>query len=218
MVDYNNFAKTFSKSRKNMKWEEIDYFLSFLEWKENINILDIWCGNWRFLSHLKEKEINYSDYIWVDLSEWLLEEASFIHPKDRFLHLNMLDLDNIKDKYNNVFLIASFHHLNSIQDRLLVLTKVYNLLEDWWMVFITNWSLSSELNKSKYSKSIIKDSKNKFWSLDYNIKIWEFDRYYHSFDLSELEYFFKEVGFEVIENREFENKRNFVSIIKKKWA
>jgi hypothetical protein len=30
-VDYNNFAKTFSKSRKNMKWEEIDYFLSFLE-------------------------------------------------------------------------------------------------------------------------------------------------------------------------------------------
>jgi hypothetical protein len=27
MVDYNNFAKTFSSSRKNMKWEEIDYFL-----------------------------------------------------------------------------------------------------------------------------------------------------------------------------------------------
>jgi hypothetical protein len=29
-VDYNNFAKTFSNSRKNMKWEEIDYFVSFL--------------------------------------------------------------------------------------------------------------------------------------------------------------------------------------------
>jgi hypothetical protein len=28
MVDYNNFAKEFAKSRKNMKWEEIDYFLT----------------------------------------------------------------------------------------------------------------------------------------------------------------------------------------------
>jgi hypothetical protein len=26
-VDYDNFAKTFSKSRENMKWEEIEYFL-----------------------------------------------------------------------------------------------------------------------------------------------------------------------------------------------
>jgi hypothetical protein len=29
-VDYNNFATTFSQSRKNMKWEEIDYFIDFL--------------------------------------------------------------------------------------------------------------------------------------------------------------------------------------------
>jgi hypothetical protein len=28
MTDYNNFAETFSRSRKNMKWEEIDYFIS----------------------------------------------------------------------------------------------------------------------------------------------------------------------------------------------
>jgi hypothetical protein len=30
-VNYNDFAKTFSNSRKNMKWEELEYFLSFLE-------------------------------------------------------------------------------------------------------------------------------------------------------------------------------------------
>jgi hypothetical protein len=27
-TDYNKFAKTFSKSRKNMKWEELEYFFS----------------------------------------------------------------------------------------------------------------------------------------------------------------------------------------------
>jgi hypothetical protein len=40
-VDYNNFATTFSNSRKDMKWEEIDYFLSFLEEKQDLKILDI---------------------------------------------------------------------------------------------------------------------------------------------------------------------------------
>jgi hypothetical protein len=34
-VDYNNISRDFAKSRKNMKWEEIEYFLekysTFLE-------------------------------------------------------------------------------------------------------------------------------------------------------------------------------------------
>ena len=216
-VDYNKFAETFSKSRKNMKWEEIDYFLSFLEWKKNIKILDIWCWNWRFLKFLKEKEINFEEYIWVDLSEWLLEQANFEHPKNRFLHLNMLDLDKIKEKFDYIFFIASFHHLDNLEDRLIVLKKAYDLLEKWWKIFMTNWALNSELNKEKYEKSIIKDSKNKFWSIDYNIKIWEYNRYYHCFSLAELEYLFKKAWFEIIENRLFENKRNFISIAQKKW-
>ena len=215
-VDYNNFAKTFSNSRKNMKWEEIDYFISFLDWKENLKILDIWCGNWRFLSNLKEKEILFEEYIWVDLSGVLLEQATILHPWDRFLQLNMLNLDNIKDKVNSIFFLASFHHLDNLEDRKEVLKKAYNLLEDNWMIFMTNWALNSELNKEKYSKSIIENSENKFGSLDYSIKIWEYSRYYHCFDLSELEYLFNETWFEIIENREFENKRNFVSIIRKK--
>jgi hypothetical protein len=41
MVDYNKFAKTFSNSRKNMKWEEIDYFMNFLKKEKTLKILDI---------------------------------------------------------------------------------------------------------------------------------------------------------------------------------
>ena len=129
----------------------------------------------------------------------------------------MLDLEKISEQFNNIFLIASFHHLSNYQDRLEVLKKLYKILEKKWTIYMTNWSLNSELNKEKYKKSIINNSKNEFWSLDYNIKIWEFDRYYHCFDLSELEKLFSEAWFEIIENREFENKRHFVSIIKKIW-
>jgi len=217
-IDYNLFAQTFSDSRKNMKWEEIEYFLFFLEWKNDLSILDVWCGNARFLSVLKEKKIKFINYLWVDLSKNLLFEAKKIHPKDEFLELDMLDLDKIKDKkFDYIFFIASFHHLDNFEKRQEVLRQVYNLLKKWWFVFMTNWALNSELNFIKYKNSIIKNSTNEFWSLDYNIKIWEYERYYHCFSLKELESLFIENNFEIIENREFENKRNFVSIIQKKW-
>jgi SAM-dependent methyltransferase len=217
-VDYNKFAKTFSNSRKKMKWEEIDYFLSFLEWKKDLDILDIWCGNGRFLWVLKEKNINFKKYLGVDLSKWLLDEAKKIYPKNDFLELNMLDLDKVKwQKFDYIFFIASFHHLENFEYRLEVITKLKWLLKKDWTVFMTNWALNSELNHEKYGKSIINWSENDFWSLDYMIKIWEHNRYYHCFDLKELEYLFTETWFEIIENREFENKRNFVSIIQKKW-
>ncbi len=215
-VDYNNFAKTFSNSRKKMKWEEIDYFLSFLEWKKNISILDIWCWNGRFLSHLKDKNIEYDNYLWIDLSDWLLKEASNLHPEVQFLHLNMLDIDSINEKFDYIFFIASFHHLDNIDSRKEVLEKASKLLNKDWKIFMTNWALNSELNKEKYKSSIISDSKNDFWSLDYNIKLWEFDRYYHCFNLKEVKYLCNESWFEILENKLFENNRNFISIIQKK--
>ena len=220
MVDYNNFAKTFSESRKNMKWPEMEYFLESIPEDQNINILDIWCGNGRFLWELISKffdKITPDNYLWVDLSEWLLGEAEKQYPEFNFQEWNMLNLNNIKNKFSHIFFFASFHHLNSIEDRVTALKKTYDLLEDWWKIYMTNWSLNSESNKKRYNKSIISWSENKFWSLDYNIKIWEYERYYHCFDISELSYIFEELWFDIIENRLFDNQRNIISIIKKTW-
>jgi len=224
-VDYNEFAKTFSNSRKNMKWEEIEYFLSFLNsdnrgenLENNFNILDVWCWNWRFLNFFKESKIwklNNYNYLGVDLSKNLLEEAKNRNLDNDFLELNMLNLEKINKKFKYIFFIASFHHLDNIEDRINVLKKAYDLLEEDWVIFMTNWSLNSDLNKEKYSESIVKWSENKFWSLDYNIKIWKFNRYYHSFCISELTYLFENTWFNIIENKEFENKRNFISILRK---
>lgn len=214
-VDYNSFAKNFSDSRINMKWEEIDYFLSFLEWKKDFSILDVWCWNWRFLAHIKDKEITYNDYLWVDLSEWLLEQASELNPESRFLHLNMLDLEKIRDTFDYIFFIASFHHLNSIEDRIEVFKKTYNLLNPGWIIFITNWALDSEVNIQKYNKDKIPWSENKFWSTDYNIKFWEHDRFYHCFSLEELKYLWEEVWFKIIENKLFDTGKNYITILKK---
>jgi len=234
IVDYNSFAKTFSDSRKNMKWEEISYFLWFIDGEKKI--LDVWCGNGRFLWELKKLWIKENDYLWIDLSKWLLSEAKNNYPWYNFQELNMLDLNKSNSflllggrlGWGAIFFIASFHHLNSIEDRLKVLKDTFNLLESWWIVFMTNWALDSEFNKEKYKDSIISPSplkgegargwgfKNDFWSKDYNIKIWKFTRFYHCFSLDELEYLSREVWFEIIENREFDNQKNYILILKKR--
>ena len=128
----------------------------------------------------------------------------------------MLNLDKLKKiNFNYIFFIASFHHLKTIEERQEVLKKAYDLLETWWTIFMTNWALDSKVNKEKYCESIISWSKNKFWSTDYNIKFWEYDRFYHCFNLKELEKLFSDTWFKIIENRLFDNNKNFVSIIQK---
>ncbi len=218
---YDNFSKTFSNSRKNMKWEEIDYFLEkyvFLD-KDKKNIADIGCWNARLLNYLldffAESNINY---IWTDLSEKMIKEAKSNFLKEKFLVLDMLDLDKLalweeNRKFDYMFFIASFHHLDSLEKREEVLKKTKNLLNKDWVIFMTNWALESELNKQKYHKSKLKNTKNHFWSSDFSIKIGDFNRFYHSFNLSELDYLFQKTWFKILENRVFENGKNIVSVI-----
>ncbi len=237
MVDYNNFAKTFSKSRKNMKWEEMEYFLEKLNINNSTKILDVWCGNWRFLWELLNnfwEKINNQNYIWADLSSGLLNEAKKDYPDFDFKELNMLDLDllnpsprssvlpltskeNNKEQQNfsDIFFYASFHHLQNISDRKIVLEKAFDVLEKWWKVYMTNWALNSDLNKKRYAQAEIENSQNKYWSVDFNIKLAWNDRYYHCFCLNELEILSQEVWFKIIENRLFENDRNFITILEK---
>ena len=216
MVNYNSFAKTFSNSRKNMKWDEIEYFLDFLKWKKDLKILDVWCWSGRLLWELISNKLDIKIYLWIDLSKWLLNEAKKEYTSYNFLELNMLDLNKINKKYDVIFLIATFHHLKNMKERLKVLKNISTLLEKNWKIYMTNWALNSNLNFKKYKDSRIIWSKNDFWNYNYNIKIWKFTRFYHSFDLEELKYLFNKIWFSILENRLYKNDKNFISIFEKK--
>jgi hypothetical protein len=60
---------------------------------------------------------------------------------------------------------------------------------------MTNWALSSPLNREKYISFRRETSKNQFGAYDYDIKIGEYIRFYHDFSLAELEYLFQKTGF-----------------------
>ncbi len=307
MTSYDNFAQTFSQSRKNMKWEEIEYFLT--KYAPFGNVLDVGCGNgrlfWELLNVIpaqaglypsgwiykngkntlidsvintewqvsqchfdvrrnpldgvweieqsirnprvrKDDKSLFSSYIWIDSSEKLLEEANKsylvlpaeagIYKKEEtilkdstpngewqkelkffFQLLDMKDISELQENsFDTIFFIASFHHLEKPEERLQVLQDTKNLLKIWGKIFLTNWALESDFNREKYKHSKIQWSENEFWGTDFQIKIWEFQRYYHSFTVWELEEISKKAWFEVIENRLFETERNFVTILQKK--
>lgn len=195
------------KNRRNIK--SID-FSTGSKWQKNkkIKILDIGCGSWRLLNYLNEK-FSVMDYLWIDSSSWMTEEAKKEFPNNEFLTLDMTELDKLTDKYDIIFLIASYHHLSSIEKRIETLKKIKNNLKSWWMVFMTNWNLLGEKNFHKYEK-------NYYWNWDFQIKIWEFSRYYHSFGIPELESLYINEDFEILENRVFDNWNNIISIIQKK--
>ncbi|EKE26503.1 MAG: hypothetical protein ACD_4C00262G0009 [uncultured bacterium (gcode 4)] len=119
----------------------------------------------------------------------------------------MLEISSLKKRFDAIFFIASFHHLETNELRLKVLWDVKKLLNDWWIVFMTNWNLFSEENINKYKETTL-------WSGDFEIKIWEYSRYYHGFKSDELKELFLNSWFEVVENKIFEWWRNIVSILR----
>jgi SAM-dependent methyltransferase len=214
-TNYNTFAKTFSKSRKNMKWEELEYFFSLLQ---QGSILDIWCGSGRLLEQYQvffNSEVE--SYFWIDMSKWLIDEAKISFPNKDFAVWNMLDILDIlwENTYENIFLIASFHHLETLSEREKMIQKLYRACEPGGKVFMTNWALESWEHLEKYKYAKILNSENRFGSSDFNVKFWKYDRFYHNFLWAELEYLSWVWGFTIIENRLFDNKKNIITMLQK---
>ena len=119
------------------------------------------------------------------------------------ISLNYFDLDSL---FNKTYV-----------SRIPIRKATFDILKEWGKIYMTNWALNSPLNYDKYKTSLIEIPwwENKWWSLDYNITIWENDRYYHCFSIAELEYLASVSWFKIIENRLFENQRNIITILQK---
>ncbi len=106
-------------------------------------------------------------------------------------------------KYNSILLLASFHHLESQEERIQVLENTKKLLSPNGRIYMTNWNIRDQV---KYEGSHRGDG-------NYSIKIGAYSRYYHGFTLEELEELFRAAGYTIVENRIFEGGRNIVSVL-----
>ena len=62
-MSYDNFATTFSNSRKNHPWAELEYIIEDLRKIKYSSVLDIGCGNGRFLE--EAAKLNYIPIVYL---------------------------------------------------------------------------------------------------------------------------------------------------------
>jgi 2-polyprenyl-3-methyl-5-hydroxy-6-metoxy-1,4-benzoquinol methylase len=85
----------------------------------------------------------------------MLTEAKKSFKEHKFKLLSMKNIDKLKIKFDIIFLIASFHHINSEQKRLDILKKIRHCLNNNGYVFFTNWNLLENNNFKKYESSFL---------------------------------------------------------------
>lgn len=205
-TSYDAFAETFSESRKDLHWPEVDHIIADMQTREIRSLMDIGCGNGRLLEHLERAGYTLDHYLGTDSSSGMIREARSLHPEYVFDMCDMRDIGRHRDdtlRYDALILLASYHHLTTREDRAQVLHDAKKILKPSGYIYMTNWNL---LEQPRYTSSHVGGG-------DYQIKIGSHTRYYHSFTLDELSHLYSEAGYEILEHRVFDGGRNIVSVI-----
>lgn len=207
IVQYDDFAETFGRSRRDMHWIEIDEILAYFFQKHLTgNIADIGCGNGRLVSHMA----HYSDlqrfscdtFVWLDTSSELLEQAISDDYTDKlnclqWIEWDMRDIETLLSGYEPfeaIFFIASFHHLSTREERISVLSQAKKLLSATGEIIMINWNLTHP-SQSKYDASKIVEYPD--GSADFYIKIGSHKRFYHAFSHEEYSSLAAEIWLQV---------------------
>ncbi len=212
---YNKEAKKYSQTRKKHR-NDANIILQEIKNKDQkkLTILEIGCWSGRFLEHLNtitEKDINY---IWVDISENLIEEAKKIKIKKSittsFVCKNMVNYlwECKQESIDIIVWIASFQHLTTKKQRFLATKYMYRCLKYDWLLIMTNRSFSLRMLKT-HRKTLLKGIWNKIISPSNNERNnilipWKngntiYKRFYHIFTKKELQNIIIQCGF-IIKN------------------
>ena len=207
---YNQEAEKYYNSRQKHR-NDWNIILNEIKksWKKEISILEFGCWWGRFIKFLNEnlKWIKIK-YIWIDLSEKLLDFAKKDNPKCKFVceDISKFITNEKQESYDYIVGIACFQHIYSPKERKFLIKHFYKILNYWWKIIMTNWSLSERFIK-KYTKPLLES----IWKFIYSIwnhkwrdimipwKNWKnlHKRYYHIFSKKELEQLIKGWWFKI---------------------
>jgi len=162
--NYEEIAADFDNTRKKYLWPELLELVSMV--KDGDNVLDVGCGNGRFLRAFGEKKINY---LGVDSSEALIQLAkkNFLDSRlrgndkdgvvarnDKWAVGDILELDKLPEHdFDYIFCVAVLHHLPGEDLRVQALKQMKDKLKSGGKIIITVWNL---WNQPKFRKLIFK--------------------------------------------------------------
>lgn len=204
--NYEGLAADFEAMRQKAVWPELRRVAEMI--KDGDRVLDIGCGQGRLLTALAEKQV---EYLGVDNSATLIQEAKKNYPERRFIRGDALRLDDIPDTdFNYVFCLGALQHIPSQKLRAAALEEMRNKLSPQGRIIIRVGNLWGRAWRTeKYRRQIFKTwlgrlvQKNKvdFGDLVFERKIGgqaAGPRYYHAFIKQEFKYLAKKSGLKFV--------------------
>ncbi len=197
---YDSISDEFDKTRYAL-WNGVKLFLDHIE--TGSSILDIGCGNGKYMSYRKDCII-YG----CDSCENMVRIAKRRCHTANVIQSNGCDLPYEDEKFDYVMSIGVLHHVGDTEDRIRFVKEMIRVLKKGGKGLLTVWSS----NQPK------KDNWRSIGGTDYfipwnNCKL----RYYHLFPKEELEYLFSQIENSDIGVEYTYEKDNWYCLIQKSY-
>lgn len=195
---YSTYAQEFSNSRQ-APWEGWRFLLKYLKDQPHPKILDLGCGNGRFLKYLINSEIEIGEYVGIDNSSELLkmtdEFMDTTRAGNRLSKFQLLNIDfeninwgtEVNGQYDFIGAFGITHHLQKPESRKKFFETVNFLLKPGGFFAVTFWDF---LKMERYANNLtpleVTDSKNDFEMTFGTNGAKRFCHYYNPLEIIEL--------------------------------
>ena len=240
---YNNIARDYSLKRRK-PWKALESFLEYLEEKDykfNGYILDLGCANGRHFELFKKKTNkvigldNSIEFLKI-ASERLKEISQYNKSTSNNIQIVLADIKWLPFrpfKINNLYSIATIHHLKSKNSRKMFMTQILKIMKPDGFILITVWRrwqkrfkryfmsdwVRRKFNprfKNNQESVMLKEFGDKLipWTISSENK--SYDRFYHFFSKQEIKKLMKKFKIKEIKKWGGPNsKDNFFILVQK---
>lgn len=180
---YEAHNESFDKSRNFGYWEGFEEALKYLP--QNPDILDLGCGNARFLRFLQEKNYQIKNYLGLDTSREFLEKNKINFPQYNFSQLDVIaNPEAIKTKHPLIVAFGLTHHIPDSSFRSAWFQKISQLLTPEGILILSFWNFETSKSDQNFKTQSYQIEKNDYflgWKEDF-----KFHRYCHFYDVDEI--------------------------------
>ena len=140
---------SFDNSRSYGYWEGFDEILRFIPLEPEI--LDLGCGNGRFLRYLLDKNVAIQSYLGLDTSKDFLRKDVEKYPNFEFKELDVISyLETINQKFSLITAFGLTHHIPNYQFRKKWFEKIEKLVASQGILALSFWEFDTSKNDSNF--------------------------------------------------------------------